>query len=67
MTADQFRQWLAAMKAAGHIRFDKQAADALGVSQESVRVWKRDGVTGDASQRTALACRALLQGLEPYA
>ena len=72
MTASQFRAWLAAMHAAGHIRaencgMDRDAGALLGVSPHTVVHMKREGVTGATAARTALACRALLHRLEPYA
>lgn len=63
MTSSQFNQWLAAMKAAGHIRFDKDAYEALGLTRDTFHRFKRDG-----TQRveTDYACAALLAGLPPY-
>lgn len=64
MTAEQFTQWLAAMKE----RYPKIAptgaacARLLGVSANSVVKMKQRG----ADLRTALACRALYHGLEPW-
>lgn len=62
MTGTQFVEWLAAMKAAGLIRSDADAARLLGVSANSVVKMKRNG----ADVRTALACRALFHRLEPW-
>jgi len=62
MTATQFTQWLAAMKTAGLIRFDNDAAKALGVTNDTIVNMKRKGT----DTRTALACAALLSGLPPY-
>lgn len=63
MTAEDFSSWLAEMKAAGLARSDAECARLLGVSANAVVIMKRRG----ADRRTALACRALLHRLEPYA
>lgn len=63
MTASAFVDWLAAMKTAGLARSDAAAARLLGVSANTVVEMKQRG----ADLRTALACRALLHRLEPYA
>ena len=63
MTADQFTRWLADMKSAGLARSNAECARLLGISANSVVTMKRNG----ADLRTALACRALLHRLEPYA
>lgn len=63
MTAAAFINWLADMKAAGLARSDSACARLLGISNNSVVAMKRRG----ADLRTALACRALLHRLEPYA
>lgn len=62
MTAEQFAKWLAAMKARTLITSDADAGRQLGISANSVVALKKQG--GD--MRTALACAALLAGLEPY-
>ena len=62
MTAEQFIAWLADMKSAGLARSDAKAAEALGISTDTMVRLKRVG----ADKRTALACRALLHRLEPY-
>jgi DNA-binding CsgD family transcriptional regulator len=62
MTAEQFNNWLAAMKAAGLARSDAKCAELLGISANSVVTMKKNG----ADLRTALACRALLHRMEPY-
>ena len=66
MTPDAFTRWLAAMKAAGLARTDADCARLLGLTPHAVVRMKREGVTGAASTRTALACRALLDGLAAY-
>lgn len=63
MTADQFTRWLAEMKAAELARSDAECARLLGISANSVVAMKKNG----ADLRTALACRALLHRMEPYA
>ena len=62
MTAASFIAWLAAMKAAGLARSDAHCARLLGVSPNSIVTIKKIG----ADRRTALACAALLAGIEPY-
>jgi len=62
MTASAFAAWLAEMKSTGLARSDAAAGRLLGVSANTVVTLKREG----ADTRTALACRALLHGLEPY-
>ena len=66
MTADQFKEWLGAMKAAGHIRFKGQAAELLGVSREAIRLFEKNGTGGDMMIRTDLACAALMRDLPPW-
>lgn len=63
MTADQFTNWLTDMKSAGLARSDAECGRLLGVSANSVVAMKKNG----ADLRTALACRALLHRMEPYA
>lgn len=63
MTAESFARWLADMKQADLARSDAAAARLLGVSANSVVQMKQRG----ADTRTALACRALLHRMEPYA
>lgn len=63
MTADQFTRWLAEMKSTGLARSDAKCAELLGISANSVVTMKKNG----ADLRTALACRALLHRMEPYA
>ena len=62
MTAEEFNDWLAAMKAAKLATSDAHCGRLLGVSANSVLAMKRGG----ADRRTALACAALLAGIEPY-
>lgn len=63
MTPADFSRWLAAMKATGLARSDAAAGRLLGISADTVVRMKSAG----ADLRTALACRALLHRLEPYA
>lgn len=63
MTAEQFTRWLVEMKASGLARSDAKCAELLGISANSVVAMKKSG----ADLRTALACRALLHRMEPYA
>lgn len=63
MTAAAFSAWLADMKIVGLAHTDAAAARLLGISANSVVSLKKNG----ADLRTALACRALLHRLEPYA
>lgn len=63
MTPEAFVKWLAAMKAANLARSDAACARLLGVSANTVVEMKQRG----ADTRTALACRALLHRLDPYA
>lgn len=67
MTPEAFARWLADMKSAGLVRSDAEAGRLLGVSANSIVAMKREGVKGAAADRTALACRALMHRLEPYA
>jgi DNA-binding CsgD family transcriptional regulator len=63
MTNETFNNWLADMKSAGLARSDAECARLLGISANSVVTMKKNG----ADLRTALACRALLHRMEPYA
>lgn len=63
MTPETFTRWLADMKTSGLARSDAECARLLGVSANSVVDMKKRG----ADLRTALACRALLHRMEPYA
>lgn len=62
MTAEEFQQWLADMKMAGIARSDAAAGRLLGITSHGVLKRKKQG----ASIETALACNALLNGLDPY-
>lgn len=66
MTPETFTRWLTDMKSAGLARSDAEAGRMLGVSANSIVLMKREGVSGHAADRTALACRALLHRLERY-
>lgn len=63
MTPEAFTNWLADMKSAGLARSDAECARLLGLSANIIVKMKRRG----CDRRTALACRALLHRLEPYA
>ena len=63
MNGLSFTNWLTEMKQAGLARSDAECGRLLGVSANSIVSMKRKGT----DQRTALACRALLHRLEPYA
>ena len=62
MSAEDFNAWLAAMKEAGIARSDLECARLLGITANGILKRKKQG----ASKETALACAALLVGLEPY-
>lgn len=66
MTPEAFNRWLGEMKSAGLAKSDAEAGRLLGISANSIVTMKREGVPGAAAERTALACRALLEGLSPY-
>ena len=58
-----FIKWLADMKSAGLARSDAECGRLLGVTANTVLAFKSKG----ADLRTALACRALLHRMDPYA
>lgn len=60
MTPGAFCTWLAAMKAAGIVRSDAEAARLLGF-RDVDRQKKRGG-----DQRLALACAAVMAGIGPW-
>lgn len=62
MTPADFTNWLAEMRAAGRIRSDADAGRLLEVNKNTLTNLKARG--GD--RRTALACRALIEGLVPW-
>lgn len=62
MTPAAFIRWLFEMKMNNLAKSDADCARLLGVSANSVVTFKKIG----ADLRTALACRALLNRLEPY-
>jgi len=63
MTASAFIAWLADMKSAGLARSDAECARLLGISPNGLIKRKKQG----AGLEAALACRALLHRMEPYA
>ncbi len=62
MTAEAFRRWLKEMKTEGLARSDAECAELLGRHANSVLRMKQNGT----DLATALACRALLDKIEPY-
>lgn len=66
MTPETFARWLDEVKSAGRAKTDKDAGALIGLSQNSVSSMRREGVTGHAAHRTALACAAVLAGIGPY-
>ncbi|MAZ17906.1 MAG: hypothetical protein CL535_16450 [Ahrensia sp.] len=62
MTPTAFLEWLAAMRAAGLARSDKDCAELLGVTPTGLLRMKKKGTT----RQTALACRALYHNMEPW-
>jgi len=62
MTPDAFRRWLAEMKSAGLASSQAEIAEKLGADKNSVTNWK----IRPAPYHVSLACRALLEELEPY-
>lgn len=62
MTPEQFRDWLAEMKAAGLARSDAECGRIIGKNQNSVINYKQRG----ADMTVALACRAALHRMVPY-
>lgn len=63
MDAETFKRWLLEMKNHKLATSDAQCAKLLGLSANSIVTIKRVGT----DRRTALACRALLHRLDPYA
>jgi len=63
VTPDSFKQWLFEMKSVyKSVNSDADCARLLGISANAVVEMKKRG----ADRRTGLACRALLQNMEPY-
>jgi hypothetical protein len=66
MTPQDFKDWMSAMG----FKSLAQAAEALGVSVETVANWvngkRRDGKPAPIDERTALACSALYHRLKPW-
>ena len=62
MTPDDFNCWLTDMKAAGRARSDAECARLLDITPTWIGKLKAKGT----DRKMALACRALLEGLEPY-
>ena len=62
MTPESFTNWLASMREAGLISSDRQAAELLGVTDDTITNYKRRG----ADRKTALACRSLFHRLSAW-
>ena len=62
MHAESFTNWLASMTAAGLISSKREAAELLGVTDDTITAYLRRG----ADLRTALACRALYHRLDAW-
>ena len=62
MTADQFKEWLKAMKANKRAKSDRQCGVLLGKTPGGIVLMKKRGTT----ITVALACAALLDGLTAY-
>ena len=63
MTPESFLAWIKHMKLLGFASNKQKCAQALGVSEKTLYNWIEKGT----DKRTALACKALINGLEPYA
>jgi len=66
MTPDQFVAWLDSIRASGRVsrkRWQIDAAGLIGVKPATIRNYMRDG----CGRTVALACAAVVAGLEPYA
>ena len=63
MSPESFTNWLAEMKSAGLARSDAECARMLGKTDDTIIAYKRKGT----DLTVALACRALLHRMEPYA
>lgn len=55
-------RWLDAMRDAGRIMYDVDAAKLMDISHNTLVTYKRHGT----DIRVALACAALLKGIKPY-
>lgn len=67
MTSTALEAWIGEMIASGRARNEGDCARLLDIDRRTLWRWKRAGVPGETAQRTALAARAVLAGLEPYA
>jgi hypothetical protein len=63
MSPESFNNWLATMKDKGFAKSDADCARQLGKSDDTIVTYKRKGT----DLTVALACRALLHRMEPYA
>lgn len=62
MSAEDFNEWLAVMKKNGIAKTDAQCAQLLGITANGLLKRKKQG----AGRETALACAALLNGINPF-
>ncbi len=62
MSPELFQRWLLEMRIAGLANSDADCGHLLGISANAIVNLKKRG----SDKRTALACRALLDGLKPY-
>jgi uncharacterized protein (DUF4415 family) len=62
MTPQQFASWLDDMRELGIAEYDYDCGRLLGLSANSIAKIKKKGT----DKRTALACAALLNRLQPY-
>lgn len=63
MDADTFEKWLGEMRMARLAKSDADCARLLGKHPDTVARYKSEG----CDRTTALACRALVHRMEPYA
>lgn len=61
MTGTEFRVWQAIMNLSG-----RNAAAALGKSEDTVTLYRHHGVPDRESRIVRLACAALLHDLKPF-
>jgi hypothetical protein len=61
MTADEFRAWQERQKITG-----REAAILLGLSEDTIVRYRKDGVPKDKATITGLAMAAIANGTRPY-
>lgn len=66
MDKDTVNNWIAEMQERKLARSNAACARALGISSQAMYRARQEGFTGHTSERTALACAALLLGIKPY-